>query len=151
MTWAGSAFIGGRLADSHDYRFTFMITALIYLFALILYTPLVFLVPRNEADFLSHVKPRTDSIHASPRVAKSPDALAFTSSPSSLRGRPPRAREYSIDVEHLNEHLLTSHHEHDQFSPAAVYRTAMDHTHMTTNVSYVRMQDGTETVRGKTA
>jgi len=151
MTWSGSAFIGGMLADSHDYRYTFMITAFIYLFALAVYSPLIVLVPRNEADALAHAKPRTDSIQASPKITRSPDALAFTSSPSSLRGRPPRSREYSmdaVDVEHLDEHLLShshsrgdSHHDPHCY-PTAVYPTAVDHTHMTTdNVNYVRMED----------
>ena len=123
-----------------------MITAFIYLFALAVYSPLIFLVPRNEADALAHAKPRTDSIQASPKITRSPDALAFTSSPSSLRGRPPRSREYpmdAVDVEHLDEHLLSHSHSRgdSHHDPTAVYPTAVDHTHMTTNVSYVRMED----------
>lgn len=50
MTWSGSAVIGGYLADCHDYRFTFMITAIVYTCGLLCYTPLLWLVPRNEAD-----------------------------------------------------------------------------------------------------
>jgi len=50
MTWSGSAFFGGLLADSHDYRFTFLITALVYGIACVAYSPLLFLVPRREAE-----------------------------------------------------------------------------------------------------
>eukprot|EP00929_Paragymnodinium_shiwhaense_P042204 TRINITY_DN21879_c0_g1_i2.p1 TRINITY_DN21879_c0_g1~~TRINITY_DN21879_c0_g1_i2.p1 ORF type:complete len:531 (+),score=61.06 TRINITY_DN21879_c0_g1_i2:114-1706(+) len=50
MTWSGSAFIGGLLADSHDYRFTFLVTALVYATACIIYSPLTCLVPRREKD-----------------------------------------------------------------------------------------------------
>eukprot|EP00927_Polykrikos_kofoidii_P051354 TRINITY_DN45149_c0_g1_i1.p1 TRINITY_DN45149_c0_g1~~TRINITY_DN45149_c0_g1_i1.p1 ORF type:complete len:489 (-),score=45.29 TRINITY_DN45149_c0_g1_i1:67-1377(-) len=48
MTWSGSAFIGGFLADAHDYRFTFLITACVYTVACIMYSPLLGLVPRGE-------------------------------------------------------------------------------------------------------
>eukprot|EP00931_Biecheleriopsis_adriatica_P031168 TRINITY_DN18302_c0_g1_i2.p1 TRINITY_DN18302_c0_g1~~TRINITY_DN18302_c0_g1_i2.p1 ORF type:complete len:515 (+),score=76.40 TRINITY_DN18302_c0_g1_i2:33-1577(+) len=48
MTWSGSAFIGGLLSDGHDYRFTFLITALVYATACLVYAPLLVLVPRRE-------------------------------------------------------------------------------------------------------
>ena len=48
MTWSGSAVIGGYLMDSHDYRFTFVITGWIYLCACVLRIPLLFLVPKSE-------------------------------------------------------------------------------------------------------
>jgi MFS family permease len=48
MTWSGSALIGGYLMDTHDYRYTFVITGWIYLFACILRLPLLVLVPRRE-------------------------------------------------------------------------------------------------------
>ena len=48
MTWSGSAVIGGYLMDSHDYRYTFVITGWIYLVACCLRTPLLFLVPKQE-------------------------------------------------------------------------------------------------------
>lgn len=48
MTWSGSAFIGGLLSDSHDYRFTFLITAFVYAAGCLTYSPLLFLVPRKE-------------------------------------------------------------------------------------------------------
>mmetsp|Transcript_67390 Transcript_67390/g.158797 ORF Transcript_67390/g.158797 Transcript_67390/m.158797 type:complete len:174 (-) Transcript_67390:94-615(-) len=50
MTWSGSAFLGGFLSDSHDYRFTFVITGLIYALACLIYSPLLWLVPRKEKD-----------------------------------------------------------------------------------------------------
>mmetsp|Transcript_110402 Transcript_110402/g.235786 ORF Transcript_110402/g.235786 Transcript_110402/m.235786 type:complete len:515 (+) Transcript_110402:57-1601(+) len=49
MTWSGSAFFGGLLSDSHDYRFTFLITALVYATGCLVYAPLLSLVPRREA------------------------------------------------------------------------------------------------------
>jgi len=49
MTWSGSAFIGGLLSDAHDYRYTFLITALVYATACVIYSPLLRIVPRREA------------------------------------------------------------------------------------------------------
>jgi MFS family permease len=48
MTWSGSAVLGGYMMDSHDYRYTFVITAWIYLAACVLRIPLLFLVPKQE-------------------------------------------------------------------------------------------------------
>merc|ERR1711920_79588 len=45
--WSGSAFIGGFLSDSHGYGFTFLITAGIYMFAMLIYSPLLCIVPRK--------------------------------------------------------------------------------------------------------
>jgi len=53
MTWSGSAFLGGLLSDSHDYRYTFVITSLVYACACVVYTPLLWLVPRKEKDAAS--------------------------------------------------------------------------------------------------
>lgn len=50
MTWSGSAFIGGILSDSRDYRYTFRITASVYAVACLVYSPLLGLVPRREGD-----------------------------------------------------------------------------------------------------
>lgn len=50
ITWSGSAFIGGLLSDAHDYRFTFLLTAMVYGLGCICYSPLLVLVPRREAD-----------------------------------------------------------------------------------------------------
>jgi len=49
-TWSGSAFIGGLLSDSHDYRFTFMVTGAVYFSACVVYSPLLCIVPRREKD-----------------------------------------------------------------------------------------------------
>ncbi len=48
MTWSGSALIGGYLMDTHDYRFTFVITGWIYMGACAMRIPLLWLVPRKE-------------------------------------------------------------------------------------------------------
>merc|ERR1719272_1433635 len=47
MSWSGSAFIGGLLADAHDYRYTFLITGFVYLTATVIYSPTLCLVPRE--------------------------------------------------------------------------------------------------------
>eukprot|EP00928_Gymnodinium_smaydae_P097696 TRINITY_DN8910_c0_g2_i1.p1 TRINITY_DN8910_c0_g2~~TRINITY_DN8910_c0_g2_i1.p1 ORF type:complete len:473 (+),score=93.71 TRINITY_DN8910_c0_g2_i1:77-1495(+) len=47
--WSGSAFIGGLLSDSHGYGFTFLITAGIYMGAMCVYSPLLWIVPRKSA------------------------------------------------------------------------------------------------------
>lgn len=51
MTWCGSAFLGGYLADAHDYRFTFVISAVLYFASLAAYLPLLWLVPREDRRF----------------------------------------------------------------------------------------------------
>eukprot|EP00922_Rhytidocystis_sp_ex-Travisia-forbesii_P005413 GHVS01007908.1.p1 GENE.GHVS01007908.1~~GHVS01007908.1.p1 ORF type:complete len:616 (-),score=92.13 GHVS01007908.1:1110-2957(-) len=48
MTWSGSAVLGGFLADMNDYRYTFKITAVIYVVSLVAYLPLLWMVPRDE-------------------------------------------------------------------------------------------------------
>merc|ERR1712136_285557 len=50
MAWSGSAVLGGVLADSHDYRFTFLVTSTLYAVACCIYSPLVGLVPRRESE-----------------------------------------------------------------------------------------------------
>eukprot|EP00915_Cephaloidophora_sp_WS-2016_P005440 GHVH01007225.1.p1 GENE.GHVH01007225.1~~GHVH01007225.1.p1 ORF type:complete len:396 (+),score=26.05 GHVH01007225.1:886-2073(+) len=50
MTWSGSAVLGGWICDGHDYRYTFVITAIIYMIGLAIYTPLVWAVPRESID-----------------------------------------------------------------------------------------------------
>jgi len=47
--WSGSAFIGGYMADHYSYRFTFLITAVVYAFACLIYSPLLCIVPRRAA------------------------------------------------------------------------------------------------------
>jgi len=46
--WSGSAFLGGFLSDAHGYGFTFLITAGIYMFAMLIYSPLLYIVPRKS-------------------------------------------------------------------------------------------------------
>eukprot|EP00401_Gymnodinium_catenatum_P027004 CAMPEP_0117500616 /NCGR_PEP_ID=MMETSP0784-20121206/22866_1 /TAXON_ID=39447 /ORGANISM="" /LENGTH=467 /DNA_ID=CAMNT_0005295827 /DNA_START=28 /DNA_END=1432 /DNA_ORIENTATION=- len=46
--WSGSAFIGGIMADRYDYRFTFLVTAGIYLVGCGAYAPLLCIVPRRQ-------------------------------------------------------------------------------------------------------
>jgi MFS family permease len=48
--WSGSALIGGWLSDKHGYRFTFLITAGIYLVSSFVYAPLMILVSREKLD-----------------------------------------------------------------------------------------------------
>jgi hypothetical protein len=76
MTWSGSAVIGGYLMDSHDYRFTFVITGWIYLVACCLRTPLLFLVPKQEkffTDVPKVISQAHEAMMASP-LAPSPKA-----------------------------------------------------------------------------
>ncbi|CAJ1398558.1 unnamed protein product [Effrenium voratum] len=50
MTWSGSAFLGGLLSDQRDYQYTFLITSLVYASACVVYSPLLWLVPKKEQD-----------------------------------------------------------------------------------------------------
>jgi MFS-type transporter involved in bile tolerance (Atg22 family) len=72
MTWSGSAVIGGYLMDSYDYRYTFTITAWIYLVAVGLRIPLLWLVPKNEK--FSSIQKAHEAMMASP-LAPSPKAF----------------------------------------------------------------------------
>lgn len=45
-TWSGSSFIGGLIADAHGYRASFNVTAVIFVFAGMAYTPLTCIIPR---------------------------------------------------------------------------------------------------------
>ena len=47
--WCGSAALGGVLADAHDYRFTFTITAAWQGLGALAMVPLLAVVPRREA------------------------------------------------------------------------------------------------------
>jgi len=69
MTWSGSAVIGGYLMDSYDYRYTFTITGWIYLCAVALRIPLLYLVPRKE-KFMSIAKVHEAMMAASPLTPK---------------------------------------------------------------------------------
>jgi len=48
FSWSGSAVLGGRIADKHDYRFTFFITGLIYATSTCMYASLLCLVPHQQ-------------------------------------------------------------------------------------------------------
>uniref|UniRef100_A0A0G4FVK9 Major facilitator superfamily (MFS) profile domain-containing protein n=1 Tax=Chromera velia CCMP2878 TaxID=1169474 RepID=A0A0G4FVK9_9ALVE len=50
MTWSGSAFLGGWLADFQDYRFAFGVTAGLYFLAVAIFIPLLWIVPLKEDD-----------------------------------------------------------------------------------------------------
>lgn len=50
MTWSGSAVLGGFLSDKHDYRFSFLVTAGIYVLGVLCYVPLLWLVPRKNTE-----------------------------------------------------------------------------------------------------
>jgi MFS family permease len=49
ITWSGSAALGGFLSDSHDYRFTFLFTALLYCVGLMIDLPMLCIVPRYSS------------------------------------------------------------------------------------------------------
>eukprot|EP00747_Dinoflagellata_sp_TGD_P069035 gnl/TRDRNA2_/TRDRNA2_155962_c0_seq1.p1 gnl/TRDRNA2_/TRDRNA2_155962_c0~~gnl/TRDRNA2_/TRDRNA2_155962_c0_seq1.p1 ORF type:complete len:713 (-),score=84.74 gnl/TRDRNA2_/TRDRNA2_155962_c0_seq1:352-2328(-) len=44
-----SAVVGGHIADLHGYHFTFLITGMIYALAVVMYSPLLILVPAKKA------------------------------------------------------------------------------------------------------
>lgn len=71
MTWSGSAVIGGYLMDSHDYRYTFVITAWIYLIACVFRIPLLWLVPKKEKFVQAKIVSANEEIMKSP-IASSP-------------------------------------------------------------------------------
>lgn len=75
MTWSGSAVIGGYLMDSHDYRYTFVITGWIYLGACVLRIPLLFLVPKNERFVALRIERALEASMRSP-LAPSPRMFA---------------------------------------------------------------------------
>lgn len=71
MTWSGSAVLGGYLMDSHDYRYTFVITAWIYLFAVVLRIPMLWMVPKKEKFVQAKIHSANEQIMKSP-IASSP-------------------------------------------------------------------------------
>ena len=64
MTWSGSAVLGGYMMDNHDYRYTFLITALIYFVAFLMRIPLVWFVPKKERFAPSPVLAAVEARHA---------------------------------------------------------------------------------------
>jgi MFS family permease len=75
MTWSGSAVLGGYLMDSHDYRYTFVITAWIYLVACCMRVPLLWLVPKKEKFVQAKIVTANEEIMKSP-IASSPIMFA---------------------------------------------------------------------------
>eukprot|EP00923_Selenidium_pygospionis_P037680 GHVN01066016.1.p1 GENE.GHVN01066016.1~~GHVN01066016.1.p1 ORF type:complete len:674 (-),score=114.13 GHVN01066016.1:4964-6985(-) len=57
VTWCGSAVLGGIISDQKDYRYSFTVTAVIYAIGMLLYLPVLFLLPR-------------DKVHADPSAAR---------------------------------------------------------------------------------
>jgi len=49
-TWSGSAFMGGWLADSHSYRFTFLITAWLYTWGCGMWVPVARMLPKEKPN-----------------------------------------------------------------------------------------------------
>ncbi len=45
-----AAVVGGEIADYHNYRYTFLITAGFFAFGMLIYLPLLFIVPRRALD-----------------------------------------------------------------------------------------------------
>ncbi|CAJ1333088.1 unnamed protein product [Effrenium voratum] len=95
--WSGSAFIGGYMADHYDYRFTFLVTAVVYAVACTIYSPLMFIVKdakvmpeESKVPLLAYASPvyhrqsstlgahiprmNTAEILASPKLQMSPGA-----------------------------------------------------------------------------
>jgi hypothetical protein len=75
FSWSGSAIFGGWLADSHDYRYTFLITGLIYAVAAVFYVPLLFLVPsatpvagRSQASIVATGREKSSAVPLQSRV-----------------------------------------------------------------------------------
>ena len=62
FTWSGSAFIGGIITDNHSYRYTFVVTAGIYIFSNCLYTPLVYIVPKQRGAMSIPPSPHQEGI-----------------------------------------------------------------------------------------
>lgn len=76
MTWSGSAVIGGYLMDQHDYRYTFVITAWIYLVAVAMRVPLLWLVPRTEKFVTAKIINAHDELLVRSPAASSPYLFA---------------------------------------------------------------------------
>ncbi|PHJ21845.1 major facilitator family transporter [Cystoisospora suis] len=87
--WSGSALLGGLLADK-DYRYAFFVTAIVYAFALIIFLPVVWLVPGAERKM-----PQRSHQRVSDDESSSPSCCLPTCSSSTClcsRLEPPGAR-----------------------------------------------------------
>eukprot|EP01070_Trichotokara_eunicae_P004949 Trichotokara_eunicae@DN4261_c0_g1_i2.p1 len=68
-TWSGSAFIGGALADVRDYRETFKVTAYFYFVSMLVYFPLMFIVPphgETPVEDMARKKKEKRSVNMNP-------------------------------------------------------------------------------------
>jgi len=76
FSWSGSAFIGGWLAHSYGYRFSFFVTAMVYIASGLMYFSLVWVFPKDSTE---------DDIAASPAVklSKAVDPAIQCASPAS--------------------------------------------------------------------
>jgi len=75
VSWAGSAALGGWLADSHDYRYTFLITGFLYLSSGFLYLPLMLVLPSDfgkdkQQPVDDSSSEQADSLHLSAEKGK---------------------------------------------------------------------------------
>jgi len=90
FSWSGSAILGGLLADSHDYRYTFFITGVIYASSAVIYSPLIFLVPAKSAQASSTPaasgKPPSNSVQMTDEEASTavPSEPSLSAAPSSV-------------------------------------------------------------------
>ncbi|CAD7956077.1 unnamed protein product [Amoebophrya sp. A120] len=114
ITWSGSAFLGGYIADVQDYRQTFRYTGFIYLVGTLIYSPLLFLVPRKakKDSSGSGTAASTEAgsgaagtlLPSEPAELENPvDSTAPTSQSSTSRGEPllvVRGRALSRDSDH---------------------------------------------------
>jgi len=119
VTWSGSAVLGGILADVRDYRYTFMITACIYVFAGLVYAPLLWLVPRNESDLKSVSKKNKVRSKIVPECPTANQPFLEEESPASTDAdEGPTMVIYSSDGESpfVMDELSHQHHGHHNSS-----------------------------------
>jgi len=81
FSWSGSAILGGLLADSHDYRYTFFITAIVYTISAVLYTPLLFWVPEQARPAAAAAMPAEGTTGAAPSKGLSSVATGKQAAP----------------------------------------------------------------------
>ena len=57
FSWSGSAFVGGWIAASYGYRFSFFVTGLIYSASFLLYLPILWVMPKELSAAAGHAGP----------------------------------------------------------------------------------------------
>lgn len=93
FTWAGSAALGGYIADSSgDYRFTFAVTAAIYSISGLMFIMLLFIYPREGANNRQSASERQaaslsliEQRASTPEMKEPPSVAPTPQSPSSAR------------------------------------------------------------------